>query len=888
MAAAAPSAAAAARRTGRSSARRRDRSTAASSSPSRARSSPPTTRIRRSRGATSSRRRARSCSPRRPSTTRASSGRSRSGRRSSTSSPRRPAPRTGRSSTTIPGSPRSSATSPRSASCPTCGSGRAGGPRPARRGPDDRRAAGDPVDVRLVAVADQPARLVRARARPRGLPSGARRGRAGRDRPARARVAVPVEPLRQRRDEPGQGRHGRRPALRRPRHRAPATTVAGTRSRPNTAGPSPCSGGSPGASACSTGRRSSSARWRCATRTSTRCRSSRSGCWPGCAALAPDDPERDRVLRLVQLTVNGVAAGLQSTGLAAWTTPTTSRCCGTAVVPGGTLGRHRRRDRGLHAGAGGPARAGRTDRGGRPGRGGRSTQNARPSAARFPAVELETLAADFTRSARPAALDGLVAANSLHFVPRDRQVGGHPDAGRASAAGRAVRGRRVRRRPRQSVGAASVQLRVVGADSPRPPVSSRRGGSGASRAASSARSTRPSPAALTGIADRVALQRATRTRFGSTGRGWPRYAAAHRNADPPRTCGTVGFRPAHDAAAVRFLRRPRLSPVDPAHNADMTDVGACRASGRLRRRSDLPVVACGGRHSGLAVVGLRPRNRPYWCVWAWATPASSKVRAGAEASAPARGPPGSRSARYDARAGGPARPPTCRSRPVRCSAAPRSGSGPVRDPARSSRLEPASRRPGPGSGPRARARGPKRRRGGVVAEPGNGQRGHRPEHRVGRRRRDPERRAIRSRPSSASAWFAAMTAGQPPPSACAAPPSSRSPPGAPGTPSDPRVPPSRTRPGSGVRSIERLVRAVRHDQRMDPVAPVRAGPRAPPSPSARTATCGRCRSSRPRRARRGRAGPCPALGAVDERVDAPAVELRDELARPAGPAPSGS
>ena len=31
-------------------------------------------------------------------------------------------------------------------------------------------------------------------------------------------------------------------------------------------------------------------------------------------ALPPDDPERDRVLRLVQLTVNGVAAGLQSTG----------------------------------------------------------------------------------------------------------------------------------------------------------------------------------------------------------------------------------------------------------------------------------------------------------------------------------------------------------------------------------------------------------------------------------------------------------------------------------------------------------------------------------------------------------------------------------------------
>lgn len=31
-------------------------------------------------------------------------------------------------------------------------------------------------------------------------------------------------------------------------------------------------------------------------------------------AMAPDDPDRDRVLRLVQLTVNGVAAGLQGTG----------------------------------------------------------------------------------------------------------------------------------------------------------------------------------------------------------------------------------------------------------------------------------------------------------------------------------------------------------------------------------------------------------------------------------------------------------------------------------------------------------------------------------------------------------------------------------------------
>ena len=42
--------------------------------------------------------------------------------------------------------------------------------------------------------------------------------------------------------------------------------------------------------------------------------------------------------------------------------------------------------------------------------------------ARFPGVTLETLVADFTRPLDLAALDGLVAANSLHFVPRERQV----------------------------------------------------------------------------------------------------------------------------------------------------------------------------------------------------------------------------------------------------------------------------------------------------------------------------------------------------------------------------------------------------------------------------------------------------------------------------------
>jgi SAM-dependent methyltransferase len=48
--------------------------------------------------------------------------------------------------------------------------------------------------------------------------------------------------------------------------------------------------------------------------------------------------------------------------------------------------------------------------------------NARLVAARFPDVTLETMAADFTRPLELPGLDGLVAANSLHYVPRDRQA----------------------------------------------------------------------------------------------------------------------------------------------------------------------------------------------------------------------------------------------------------------------------------------------------------------------------------------------------------------------------------------------------------------------------------------------------------------------------------
>lgn len=49
-------------------------------------------------------------------------------------------------------------------------------------------------------------------------------------------------------------------------------------------------------------------------------------------------------------------------------------------------------------------------------------QNAEAVAARFPRVDIEAVVADFTHPFELPSLDGLVAANSLHFVPRERQV----------------------------------------------------------------------------------------------------------------------------------------------------------------------------------------------------------------------------------------------------------------------------------------------------------------------------------------------------------------------------------------------------------------------------------------------------------------------------------
>jgi SAM-dependent methyltransferase len=54
--------------------------------------------------------------------------------------------------------------------------------------------------------------------------------------------------------------------------------------------------------------------------------------------------------------------------------------------------------------------------------GGALRETAQSVAARFPGTHLETVVADLEGALVLPALDGLVAANSLHFVARDRQV----------------------------------------------------------------------------------------------------------------------------------------------------------------------------------------------------------------------------------------------------------------------------------------------------------------------------------------------------------------------------------------------------------------------------------------------------------------------------------
>ena len=156
-----------------------------------------------------------------------------------------------------------------------------------------------------------------------------------------------------------------------------------------------------------------------------------------------------------------------------------------------------------------------------------------------------------------------------------------------------------------------------------------------------------------------------------------------------------------------------------------------------------------------------------------------------------------------------------------------------------------------------------------VGDARHGQRGHRPEHRIGRRRLDAERVGD----EVATGDRQRMVGGHAPPAsrrhrAAASRASSRSRRGVPGTRSGRPSRPSRTRGGSAIgRRARRWRRATRPAG-----GSARGGPRGPtgrPCPSARTATCGRCRSSRPRRARRRRPAPCPVRGRASTSVSMP-------------------
>ena len=75
------------------------------------------------------------------------------------------------------------------------------------------------------------------------------------------------------------------------------------------------------------------------------------------------------------------------------------------------------------------------------------TENARAVAARFPTATLKTLVGDLQEPLDLPSLDGLLAANSLHFVVRERQAGRGRRPCPPPPPWRAVHRRGVRRRP---------------------------------------------------------------------------------------------------------------------------------------------------------------------------------------------------------------------------------------------------------------------------------------------------------------------------------------------------------------------------------------------------------------------------------------------------------
>ena len=207
---------------------------------------------------------------------------------------------------------------PRSSSSRASPSGRgptlAAGRRCCASAHGPRIAAGDPVGVRLVAVAGEPARLVRPRDRAGGVRRIGRSGGARAARGAASAMAVHGVHARQRGAVARQGGPRDLPAVRGAgdgpgcggdprRDRGGVRTVGAT-----------CCCSSPGDRDSSTSTPGSRARSSCGTRTSTRLSALQVELLGRLRALPHDHPDATRIRRVIGTTINGIAAGLQNTG----------------------------------------------------------------------------------------------------------------------------------------------------------------------------------------------------------------------------------------------------------------------------------------------------------------------------------------------------------------------------------------------------------------------------------------------------------------------------------------------------------------------------------------------------------------------------------------------
>ena len=294
----------------------------------------------------------------------------------------------------------------------------------------------------------------------RGVPGRPRRGRARRGRPARARLAVPAEPPRQRRDEPGQGGHGRRPPVRGARATAPATSGAGPPSRPSSTGRSRCSRRVTGRERLLDDapvlQRSIALRnpyvdslSELQVRLLARLRALPAGRPRARPRAAPGPAHRQR--RRGRPPEHGLAAAMDHAdhvGLLR----------GGVIEPGGTWAD-------IGAGEGRSRSPSRTSSG--PGRGSspsiampRALRDERGDGPRALPGRRDRGAPGRLRRARwccrPST--GWSPPTACTSSARDRQADGRPRGSRPPAPGRRVRGRRVRRRPGQPVGAAPVQV----------------------------------------------------------------------------------------------------------------------------------------------------------------------------------------------------------------------------------------------------------------------------------------------------------------------------------------------------------------------------------------------------------------------------------------------